>query len=196
LSVSNLYFFDYFAGCEVGPPAWWRVSHRQGDQPLRVAVITANAGVLSLAVLLSLSVLRSLFVFQYLQCKELILRESIRLGGLSREGVLRMVKVELHQNYGSVYDFAVSRSVPRLNSLHYIPLLTAFISGWVKRTIDPVVSPPVPSVTSSAVTDTDSLGAAIGSSLKIESDLAAAGKDAASAAVSASGKGASDAGAM
>ena len=51
--------------------------------------------------------------------------------------------------------------------------------------------PPVPPVTSSAVTDTDSLGAAIGSSLKIESDLAAAGKDAAS-----SGKGASDAGAM
>ncbi len=82
---------------------------------MRVAVITANAGVLSLAVALSLSVSRSLFVFQYLQCKELILRESIRLGGLSREGVLRMVKVELHQSYGSVYDFAVSRSVPRLN---------------------------------------------------------------------------------
>ena len=50
-------------------------------------------------------------IFQYLQCKELILRESTRLGGLSREGALRMVKVELHQNYGSVYDFAVSRSV-------------------------------------------------------------------------------------
>ncbi len=50
-------------------------------------------------------------ICQYLQCKELILRESTRLGGLSREGALRMVKVELHQNYGSVYDFAVSRSV-------------------------------------------------------------------------------------
>ncbi len=88
-----------------------------------------------------------------------------------------MVKVELHQNYGSVYDFAVSRFVTRLSHFHIlcIPLLIARISGWVKRTIDPVVPPSAPSATTSTVADADTLG--ITSSMKTESDTAAPVKD-------------------
>jgi hypothetical protein len=101
-----------------------------------------------------------------------------------------MVKVELHQNYGSVYDFAVSRFVPKLiTNFHFIHILIAFISGWVKRTIDPVLPPPAPPATTPSVADVDST--AIASSLKIESDSAAPVKD----SVSAPGiKGISDAG--
>ncbi len=104
---------------------------------------------------------------QYLQCKELILRESIRLGGLSRDGVLRMVKVELHHNYGSVYDFAVTRCVH--GGDHHIHPLIPLFSGWVKRTIDPAFQVSNPSATTAETPDAaDSLGATI-SSLKIES---------------------------
>jgi hypothetical protein len=110
---------------------------------------------------------------QYLQCKELILRESVRLGGLSREGVLRMVSVELHQNYGSVYEFAVSRCVGERFQLIY--RLMHVFSGWVKRTIDPAYQASTPSVTTSAAEPTDaadSLGASL-SSLKVEPGTAA-----------------------
>ncbi len=80
-----------------------------------------------LAVLSLLNVIPHILFLQYLQCKELILRESIRLGGLSREAVLRMVKIELHQNYGGVYDFAVSWYVPQLFpcSMHFFTYLIA-----------------------------------------------------------------------
>jgi hypothetical protein len=109
---------------------------------------------------------------QYLQCKELILRESIRLGGLSREGVLRMVKVELHHNYGSVYDFAVSRCVLGLD--HSMHPLIPLCSGWVKRTIDPAFQASNSSATTAETPDAaDSLGTTV-SSLKIESASAIA----------------------
>jgi hypothetical protein len=78
---------------------------------------------------------------------------------------------------------------PTYNSFSF---LIAFISGWVKRTIDPVLPPPAPSVTMPAAADTDSLGVAITSSLKIESDPAAPLKDTVSPGI----RGTSEAGAV
>ncbi len=134
---------------------------------MRVTVNFPNAGGTSPRRLpFCLSEFFSHVFLQYLQCKELILRESIRLGGLSREGVLRMVSVELHQNYGSVYDFAVSRCVGERFQLIY--RLTHVFSGWVKRTIDPAYQASTPNVTTAEPTDAaDSLGASL-SSLKVE----------------------------
>ena len=140
-----------------------------------------------LVVLSLLNVIPHILFLQYLQCKELILRESIRLGGLSREAVLRMVKIELHQNYGGVYDFAVSWFVSRLfETQQFITVLIALCSGWVKRTIDPVVPPPAPpSDPTAAANASDTVTA--GSSLVVDIPVTSVPDGASAATASESG---------
>jgi hypothetical protein len=83
-----------------------------------------------------------------------------------------MVKVELEQkNYGSVYDFAVSRCCSRPLPIHTLSSMCVH-SGWVKRTIDPAFQASTPTVTTAESTNATDSSGATGSSLNIESSSA------------------------